>query len=102
MAIKSFADDTTADIYAATNSKAARKIPQDVWKAARRKMSILNIANDTRDLSKVPGNFFESLEPDRPGFHSIRINDNYRLIFHFHKGDAYVVSVENYHGRKTS
>lgn len=102
MAIKSFADDTAADIFNGLKSKAARKVPQDVWKAAQRKMNILNIANDTRDLSKVPGNHFESLEPDRPGFHSVRINDNYRLIFHFFKGDAYAVSVENYHGRKTT
>jgi proteic killer suppression protein len=102
MAIKSFADKTASDIFTGIKSKEARKVPQDIWKVAQRKMNLLHAANDTRDLSSVPGNHFESLDPDRPGFHSIRVNDVYRVIFHFNRGDAYVVSVENYHGRKTS
>jgi antitoxin HigA-1 len=80
MAIKSFADDTTADIYRGINSKAARRIPQQVWKPAQRKMSTLNAANDTRDLS-LPGLHFEPLKHDRPGFNSIRVNDQYAWSF---------------------
>lgn len=102
MAIKSFADNTAADIFNGINSKEARKVPQDLWKNAQRKMQLLHAANDTQDLSRNPGNHFESLDPNRPGFHSIRVNLIYRVIFHFNRGDAYVVSVENYHGRKTT
>jgi proteic killer suppression protein len=101
MAITSFADKTTTDIYHGDNSKAARRIPQDVWKSAQRKLSTLNAATKTSDLS-LPGLHFESLAPDRPGYYSIRINDRYRVIFQFEKGDASNVGIENYHGRKTS
>src|SRR5437868_5827322 len=101
MAIKSFADDTTSDIYNGTNSKAARRIPQDAWKPAQRKMSLLHNARTTQDLS-LPGLHFEPLKYDRPGFNSIRVNDRYRVIFKFENGDAFDVAIENYHGRKTS
>ena len=102
MAIKTFADDTASDIYNSLNTKAARRVPQDVWKAARRKMAVLNAAANKLELSAIPGSGFESLERDRPGFYSMRITLIYRLIFRFENGDAYAVSVENYHGRKTS
>jgi proteic killer suppression protein len=105
MAIKTFADDTTSDIYHGINSKAARRIPERVWNAARRKMDLLNAAKDTRDLS-LPGAHFEPLKHDRPGFNSIRVNDQYRIVFRFVKvegqpqGDAYDVKIEDFHGRK--
>jgi proteic killer suppression protein len=102
MAIKSFADDTTSDIYHGENSKDARRIPRDVWKPAQRKMTILHNATSTQDLSALPGNRFEPLKHDRPGFFSMRINDNYRLIFSFVNGDASNVGIENFHGRKTT
>lgn len=66
------------------------------------KLTLLHVATTTLDLSRIPGNRFEHLKHDRPGFNSIRVNDNYRLIFGFQNGDAYAVSIENYHGRKTS
>lgn len=102
MPIKTFADETTADIFNAIDSKAARRIAKDVWPSARRKMSILAAAASTLDLSRQPGNRFESLKHDRPGFFSMRINDNIRLIFRFQNGEAYDVSIENFHGRKTT
>ena len=102
MAIKSFADDTTSDIYHGLNTKAARRIPKDVWKPAQRKMTLLHNAKTTQDLSALPGSRFEPLKYDRPGFSSMRINDRYRLIFQFTDGDAYAVEIDNYHGRKTS
>lgn len=99
MALKSFADQTTSDVYHGINSKAARRIPQRVWNAAQRKLSLLHVAKDTRDLS-LPGLHFEPLKHDRPGYNSIRVNDQYRIVFQFTMGDAYDVLLEDFHGRK--
>jgi proteic killer suppression protein len=99
MAIQSFGDQTTSDIYHGINSKAARRIPQRVWPAAQRKMSVLHVAKDTRDLS-LPGMHFEPLKHDRPGYNSIRVNDQYRIVFQFASGDAYDVTIEDFHGRR--
>jgi proteic killer suppression protein len=101
MAIKSFGDDTTSDIFHGNNSKAARRIPQDQWKSAQRKLTVLHNAKTTQDLS-LPGLHFEPLKYDRPGFNSIRVSDRYRIIFRFDNGDAFDVTIENFHGRKTS
>lgn len=101
MAIESFADDTASDIYHGENSKEARRIPRDLWKPAQRKMTIPHNARSTQDLSALPGNRFEPLKHDRPGFFSMRINGNYRLIFSFVNGDSNV-GIENFHGRKTT
>lgn len=99
MAIKSFGDQTTADIFHGINSKASRRISQRVWNAAQRKLTALHAATKTLDLN-LPGMRFESLKYDRPGFDSIRVNDQYRIVFRFDKGDAYDVSIEDFHGRK--
>lgn len=99
MAIKTFADDITSDIYHGLNSKAARRIPQSVWKAAQRKLTMLNVAKQTSDLS-LPGLHFEPLKHDRPGYNSIRVNDQYRIVFQFTNGDAYDVAIEDFHGRR--
>jgi toxin HigB-1 len=101
MAIKTFSDDTTSDIYHGLNTKAARRIPQDSWKPAQRKMTLLHNATSTQDLN-LPGLHTEPLKYDRPGFYSIRVNDRYRVIFRFEQGNAYDVQVENFHGRKQS
>jgi proteic killer suppression protein len=101
MAIKSFADQTTSDIFHGINSKSARRIPQRVWKAAQRKMTLLHNAKTTQDLS-LPGLAFEPLKWHRPGYSSIRVNDQYRLVFQFVNGDAYDVAIEDFHGIKST
>lgn len=101
MAIKSFANKGTEDIATGVNSKEARKIlPQRVWTAARRKLDLLQTAVALDDLAKVPGNRFEPLKHTMPGFNSIRINDQYRVIFQFDKGEASNVGIDDYHGEK--
>src|SRR5437764_7296247 len=99
MAIKTFRDQTTADVFHGLNSKAARRVPQKIWKAAQRKLSALHAATQTADLN-LPGMHFEPLKYDRPGYNSIRINDQYRIVFQFANGDGYDVQIEDFHGRK--
>jgi proteic killer suppression protein len=92
-----FADSTTEDIYNGINSKAARKIPPSVWKVAARKLDMINSAHDLRDLSSLTGNRLEALRRDWSGYHAIRINDQYRIIFKWIDGNARNVLITDYH-----
>jgi toxin HigB-1 len=94
--IKSFADVTTEDIYHGANTKMARKIDTRLWPVVRRKLDMLNAAISLNDL-KSPGNQLESRERDDPGFWSIRVNDQYRIVFRFDDGNAMDVSCRDPH-----
>jgi proteic killer suppression protein len=101
MAIKSFANQMTADVAAGITSKFSRLLPQRVWSVAQRKLDSLQAAKTTLDLSAMPGNRFEELKYTKPGFYSIRINDQYRVIFRFINGEAFDVEITDKHtGRR--
>jgi proteic killer suppression protein len=95
--ILDFADKTTEDIYDGVDSKAARRIPQGVWTAAVRKLDMLNAASDLRDLRVPPANRLEALKGRWSGYHSIRINDQYRIVFRWIEGNAKDVLITDYH-----
>ena len=95
--IINFKSQATHDIYDGINSKEARKIPQTVWKVAQRKLDMINAAVNIGDLKVPPGNRLETLKGDFEGFHSVRINDQYRIIFRFKDSNAYDVEITNYH-----
>lgn len=84
--IKSFADQTTEDIYNGANTKMARKIDTRLWRVVWRKLDMVNAAISLNDL-KSPGNQLEKRVED-PGFWSIRVNDQYRILFRFDDGNA--------------
>ena len=92
--IKSFGDKMTEQFYITGKSK---KIPAAIHKATIRKLSYLNNAVDINDLKIPPGNRLESLKGNYEGYYSIRINDQYRIIFTFEKEDAYDVRIVDYH-----
>lgn len=95
--IINFKSQATQDIYDGINSKEARKIPQTVWKVAQRKLDMINAAVSISDLRVPPGNKLEALKGDLDGFHSIRINEQYRIIFLFKDSNAYDVKIADYH-----
>jgi toxin HigB-1 len=95
--IASFADDTSKDIFDGTDSKAARRIPKVVWPVTRRKLDMLNGATSLRDLRVPPANRLEPLKGALADFWSIRVNDQYRVIFRFDEGKASDVRVTDYH-----
>jgi len=64
---------------------------------ARRKLLYLHRAKTLKDLTVPPGNKLEALKRDRYGQHSIRINDQWRICFRWHEGDAYDVEIVDYH-----
>jgi proteic killer suppression protein len=102
MAIKSFADQGTKDIFEGVNSKLSRRtLPQDLWKVGRRTLDLLNRVTSTLELN-APGLHTKPLKWDRPGFTSIRITDVYRIHFRFEQGNAFEVEINADHGRHTS
>ena len=64
---------------------------------ARRKLRQLQIAGRLEDLRVPPGNQLHALRGDRMGQHSIRINDQYRLCFHWTSTGAHDVEIVDYH-----
>lgn len=92
--IKSFADKDTENLYLTGRSK---QFPAAVCKVGMRKLDYLNAALRLEDLRVLPGNRLEALKGDCIGKHSIRINDQYRIVFRFVDSDAYEVEITDYH-----
>jgi toxin HigB-1 len=95
--IRSFANETTADLFRERNSRAARRVPRDLWRAAQRKLKAIDVAARLDDLTIPAGNRLEKLRGDQAGRHSIRINHRFRVTFRWEEGDAHEVRVEDYH-----
>ena len=95
--ILSFGNQTTEDIFHGDNTKTARRIPPDLWRVARRKLDMLNAAHELRDLMVPPGNRLEGLKGQLAAFHSIRINDQFRVIFKWADGNVHEVQIADYH-----
>jgi proteic killer suppression protein len=96
MAIRSFGDPATADLYHGRNTSRSRRFPQNIVSAVFRKIDVLNAAYKLDDLRSPPGNRLEALKGDLEGFHSIRVNDQWRIIFRWDNG-ANDVSLVDYH-----
>ena len=92
--IKSFKDRETENLYITGKS---RKFPEAVCSVGLRKLDYLNAAEKLDDFMAPPGNRLEALKGDYKGRHSIRINDQYRVVFKFADSDAYEVEITDYH-----
>jgi proteic killer suppression protein len=95
--IRSFADEATVDLFRERNTRAARRVPRDLWRGVQRKLKLLDGAARLDDLLTPAGNRLEALKGDRAGRHSIRVNDQYRITFRWESGYAFEVCVEDYH-----
>ncbi len=96
--IVSFRSKGTEDIYHGIDSNNARQmIPQSIWKTACRKLDMLNVAISLKDLQAPPANRLETLKGNLKGKFSIRINDQYRLVFAFKDANAHEVEILDYH-----
>lgn len=76
--IKSFKDKETEKVFFQEYSK---KIPTNIQRIALRKLMMINAAEQISDLKSPPGNHLEALSGDKTGKWSIRINDQWRIIF---------------------
>ncbi|HXC13513.1 MAG TPA: type II toxin-antitoxin system RelE/ParE family toxin [Stellaceae bacterium] len=70
---------------------------QGIARRAKRKLEAVNAANSIGDLAVPPSNRLEKLRGDLEGFYSIRINDQWRLIFKWSDGEATEVRIVDYH-----
>ena len=96
--IASFADRATEALFHGQAGRLIRRIPPDIIRSvAVRKMDMLNAAHELQDLRVPPGNRLEALKGDLRGKHSVRINDQWRIVFRWQNGDAYDVHIDDYH-----
>ena len=91
--IKSFKDKETEKIFDGLNSKKYGTIQ----KIAKRKLDMIHFAFSEQDLVVPTANRFEHLKGDLKGYCSIRINDQFRIIFRFENGCADDVQIVDYH-----
>jgi proteic killer suppression protein len=96
--IRSFADQSTEDIFNGNNSRAARRaLPLQLVRVALRKLEQLDSAERLEDLRIPPGSRLEALKGDRVGQHSIRTNEQYRVCFAWSDSGPEAVEVVDYH-----
>lgn len=95
--IQSFRDETTADLFRERNTRAARRMPRQLWRVVQRKLKLLDAAARLDDVLIPAGNRLEALRGDQAGRYSIRVNVQYRVTFRWETGHAYEVCVEDYH-----
>jgi proteic killer suppression protein len=72
-------------------------LPTQILKSALYKLDFLNAAQSLDDLRSPPGNRLEALKDDLSGFHSIRINSQWRIIFRWQTSNAHDVRIIDYH-----
>lgn len=75
----------------------SRRLPAGIQSVARRKLRMLHNAATLEDLRVPPANRLEALKGRRKGQFSIRINDQWRICFHWKQGDATDVEIVDYH-----
>lgn len=92
--IKSFGDKRTEKIF---NGERVRQVSPELEKGAIKKMDMINFVTGLEQLRIPPGNRLEKLSGDLAGFYSVRINDQFRIIFKWINDHAYEVQLIDYH-----
>ncbi len=92
--IQSFGSKETEKIWAGTRSA---KLPIEIQQIGRRKLRMLNNSVSLTDLRIPPANRLEKLTGNRKDFYSIRINDQWRIIFKWKDGHSFDVEIIDYH-----
>jgi toxin HigB-1 len=80
------------------NDGGARRIPASIEDRLFRKLQLIDDAVSDLDLRVPPGNHFEKLSGNLAGYHSIRVNQQWRLIFRWQadKGEAHDLYLDNH------
>lgn len=92
--IKSFSNKETEKIWNGIQSK---KLPSEIQNVARRKLRMINNAQNITDLRIPPANHLEKLSGNLSGLYSIRINNQWRILFNWENDNAYEVQIIDYH-----
>ncbi|MEM1221520.1 MAG: type II toxin-antitoxin system RelE/ParE family toxin [Verrucomicrobiota bacterium] len=73
------------------------RLPPDILQRASDKLNSIDAAPSLDSLHIPPSNHLEALSGNRKGQHSIRINNQWRICFHWKDGNAYDVEITDYH-----
>ena len=92
--IRSFACKETKALF---QRERVRKIPPTIQQVALRKLRMLDAAVNLEDLKVPPANRLEKLKRGRKGQYSIRVNEQWRICFHFQNTEATDVEITDYH-----
>jgi toxin HigB-1 len=92
--IISFGNSETEQVWLGDRVK---QLPIEVQKIGRRKLRMLNNSVNITDLRIPPANKLEKLSGKLKDFYSIRINDQWRIIFKWNAGNAFEVEIIDYH-----
>ena len=79
------------------NMELSTVFPREIQQRAYNKLRMLHNAESLNDLRIPPANRLEKLKGNRKEQHSIRINEQWRICFKWHEGDAYDVEIVDYH-----
>ena len=98
MAIYNFRNKATEDInYGRVTKNSLKLLPKTLHQKAQIKLARISAATSLEDLRELRGNRLETLQGDRQGQYSIRINDQYRICFRWLQENAYDVEIIDYH-----
>jgi len=92
--LTSFGNKNTQKIW---EGERVKGLPAEVQEIARRKLRMLNNSQNLTDLMIPPSNRLEKLKGTLKNFYSIRVNDQWRIIFKWHNGNADEVELIDYH-----
>jgi proteic killer suppression protein len=92
--IVSFHSKDTAKIW---QGERVKSIPAEIQQIGRRKLKMINSSQNLNDLRIPPANRLEKLKENRSDFFSIRINNQWRIIFRWENNNAYDVEIIDYH-----
>ena len=95
--IVQFGNRLAEDLFDDVDSPKTRRFPRELRRPARRKLLFLHETAELKDLRVPPGNRLEVLKGTLKGLHSIRINDQWRLVFRWEGGNAFNVQIVDYH-----
>lgn len=92
--IRSFGSKETEGVW---HGEVVRRLPLAIQETARRKLRMINNAQDIADLRIPPANRLEKLSGRLKDLYSIRINDQWRIVCKWHGGNASEVKIMDYH-----
>jgi proteic killer suppression protein len=95
MPILSFADATTGDFF--KTGRTGKAGWSNVKAVVARKLDMVGYASTLSDLKSPPGNRLEALSGGLAGYHSIRVNDQWRVVFRWTTAGATELKVTDYH-----
>lgn len=95
--VVTFGDRATEDLFHGIRSARVRRFPSEILTAARRRLDQLAAAVRVEDMRIPPGNRLEALRGDLAGYYSVRVNDQWRVVFRWTESGPADVRLTDYH-----